>query len=139
MWKSIELQALMQLSGMPARKKSSIPDNILKVYDKMIEALEGIERKGATMPYTSLNGHMFSFLDAEGRLSLRLSTESREAFIDRHQTKLAEQHGAILKEYVVVPDELFQNVRSMKEYFRESYEYVKSMKPKKAPVTGGRK
>ena len=124
---------------MPAIKKSSIPDNILEAYDNMIEVLEGIERKGATTPYTSLNGHMFSFLDAEGKLSLRLSKESREAFIDKHQTKLAEQHGAILKEYVVVPDELFQNVGAMKDYFRESYEYVQSLKPKKLTKTDGKK
>lgn len=96
----------------------------------MLEGLEDIVRKGATMPYTSLNGHMFSFLDANGRLSLRLPGDSREAFISKHKTKLSEQHGAVMKEYVLVPEKLFGDIEAMKSYFKESYEYVRSLKPK---------
>ena len=35
-------------------------------YDKIIEIIPGIERKGLNLPYTSLNGNMFSWLDKEG-------------------------------------------------------------------------
>jgi hypothetical protein len=34
----------------------------LVLYEKVVAAMAGVERKGDTMPYTSLNGHMFSVL-----------------------------------------------------------------------------
>jgi len=34
----------------------------LALYEKLVATNPKVERKGATMPYTSLNGHMFSLL-----------------------------------------------------------------------------
>lgn len=45
------------------------------LYDQLINANPTIERKGKTMPYTSLNGHMFSFLSKEGTMGLRQNRE----------------------------------------------------------------
>ena len=44
----------------------------LASYEKLVATNTKVERKGATMPYTSLNGHMFSLLTREGWLALRL-------------------------------------------------------------------
>src|SRR2546423_1289816 len=52
------------------------------------------------MPYTSLNGHMFSLLTKEGWLALGLPSETRAAFLEKHQTKLGVQYGTVMKEYV---------------------------------------
>ena len=38
----------------------------LKLYDKLIDTNPNFERKGKTMPYTSVNGHMFSQLNKAG-------------------------------------------------------------------------
>jgi hypothetical protein len=38
----------------------------LALYEKLVATNPGVERKGATMPYTSVNGHMFSLLTKEG-------------------------------------------------------------------------
>jgi hypothetical protein len=56
------------------KKENTTPQRAAKllVYDKVIATLPGIERKGDTMPYTSLNGYMFSFLDRYDTLALRL-------------------------------------------------------------------
>jgi hypothetical protein len=35
------------------------------------------------MPYTSLNGHMFSFLTETGTMALRLPAGEREAFLKK--------------------------------------------------------
>ncbi|HZN63767.1 MAG TPA: hypothetical protein VFB66_00575 [Tepidisphaeraceae bacterium] len=82
------------------------------------------------MPYTSLNGHMFSFLTKAGTLALRLPDESRNAFLKKYKSKLCEQHGALLEEYVEVPDPLLKKTQELKKYFELSYEYVASLKPK---------
>ena len=41
---------------------STIPADRLASYERLISTLPGVDRKGATMPYTAVNGHMFSFL-----------------------------------------------------------------------------
>jgi hypothetical protein len=116
---------------MPVKKeKSNHPIELLDLYDKLIGTNPKIERKGATMPYTSLNGHMFSFIANDGTFGLRLPEQAREAFLRKYKTRLCEAHGAVLKEYVLVPDKLFKNVKELKPYFDQSYEYVKSLKAK---------
>jgi hypothetical protein len=41
----------------------------------------------------------------------------------------------IMKEYVIVPNKLLANTRELKKYFDQSYEYVKSLKPKPTTKT----
>ena len=112
-------------------KKEIFDPKILSQYDALVKNIKGLERKGATMPYTSLNGHMFSFLDKEGRLGLRLPEIEREEFITKYKSKLCEAHGAVLKEYVLVPDKLFRDTKELAPYFKLSYKYVSGLKPKK--------
>lgn len=103
---------------------------VLDLYDRLIATQPGVERKGATVPYTSLNGHMFSFLTPEGHLALRLPAAERDAFLIKYQTGLCEQHGKVMKEYVEVPESLLQNVDELGQHFHNSYAYVSSLKPK---------
>jgi len=102
----------------------------LEWYEKLVATNPKVERKGATMPYTSLNGHMFSFLTKTGKVALRLPAGEREAFLKKYKTKLCEQHGAVLKEYVEVPDALLKKTQELKKFFDISYAYVGSLKPK---------
>ena len=57
---------------MAAKKESNIPAEILALYDKLVATNLAVERKGATVPYTSLNGHMFSYINTDGSVVLRL-------------------------------------------------------------------
>ncbi|MGB7873174.1 MAG: hypothetical protein WBL25_02235 [Anaerolineales bacterium] len=102
----------------------------LEFYEKLVATNPDVERKGATMPYTSHNGHMFSLLGKEGKLGLRLPKDEREGFLGKYQTKLFKQYGSVMKEYVEVPDELLQKTGELKKYFEVSYAYVSSLKPK---------
>lgn len=103
-------------------------------YDRLLASFPEVERKGASMPYTSLNGHMFSFLTPEGKLALRLPAGEREAFLERYATKVCEQHGSVLKEYVEVPDSLFTQTAELEPYFAASVAYVGTLKPKPTKV-----
>lgn len=102
----------------------------LELYENLIELFSEVERKGKTMPYTSMNGHMFSFLDKEGILGLRLSEEDRDLFIKEHKSELMVQHGRTMKEYVIVPQSLLSAPKKLSKYFKQSYTYVASLKPK---------
>ena len=102
----------------------------LELYEKLVATKPEVERKGATMPYTSHNGHMFSLLGKDGNLGLRLPKDEREGFLDKYQTKLFEQYGSVMKEYVEVTDALLRKTEELQEYFEISYAYVSSLKPK---------
>jgi len=115
-----------------AKKTTGVPPDKLELYEKLVATDPRIERKGASMPYTSVNGHMFSFLTPAGRLALRLPEAERDDFLKRYKTKLCEQHGSVLKEYVEVPDSLLMKTGELKKFFDLSVSYVGSLKPKAA-------
>lgn len=106
------------------------PDDKIKLYDQLVGRIPEIERKGKNMPYTSLNGHMFSFLDPTGKMGLRLDKDTLDEFIQRFDTQLNEQHGRIMKEYALVPDRMLEEQKQLLEYLELSFNYVKSLKPK---------
>jgi TfoX/Sxy family transcriptional regulator of competence genes len=110
--------------------KSATPADKLALYEKLVASNPKVERKGATMPYTSANGHMFSFLTPTGTLALRLPDEAREAFLKKYKTKLCEQHGRVMAQYVEVPDALLSKTAELKKYFDLSYNHVAKLKPK---------
>src|SRR5580700_2247799 len=104
----------------------------LELYEKLVATKPGVERKGATVPYTSLNGHMFSYLSKEGKLALRLPAEEREAFLKKYKSRLCEAYGVIQVEYVEVPDALLHRTQELGKFFDISYKFVASLKLKSA-------
>ena len=118
----------MSRKANPAVK--SVPGDKLEQYERLVRAVPGIDRKGASMPYTSLNGNMFSYLESDGTLALRLPTAVREEFMDRYKTGLHVGRGVVQKEYVDVPASLLANTAELTPYFAESVGYAKSLKPK---------
>ncbi len=108
---------------------NAIPAEKLEWYEKLVATNPKIERKGATVPYTSCNGHMFSYLEKDGSLGLRLPEETKEAFLKKYKTTLFVSYGIIKKEYVLVPDKLFRNTKELKPYFDISFAYVQTLKP----------
>lgn len=108
-----------------------ISEEVLRAYDVLVASHPELERKGATMPYTSINGHMFSFLTPGGGLALRLAAADRATFLDRFGTQLVEQHGAVMKEYVAVPPDLLGRLDDVKPWFDRSVAYASGLKPKK--------
>jgi TfoX/Sxy family transcriptional regulator of competence genes len=116
---------------MSTPKKPDIPADKLALYDKLIAMMPEIKRKGAANPYTSLHGHMFSLLlGPKGVMALRLPQEERKKFLKKHNTTLYEAYGAVMREYVTVPDALLKNTTALQKYLALSYEYVKTLKPK---------
>jgi len=112
-------------------KKPDIPADKLALYDKLIATHPEIERKGAANLYTSLNGHMFSLLlGPKGVMALRLPEGEREKFLKKYKTTLYEAYGAVMMEYVTVPDVLLKNTKALEKHLAVSHAYVKTLKPK---------
>ena len=114
---------------MGGKKASPIPVEKVEAYETLVATLPGVERKGADNPYTALNGNMFTLLHSpEGRLAIRLPEDEREKFLKRYKTNLFEAYGAVMKEYVAVPDGLLKKPKELQPYFAISYEYAKTLK-----------
>ena len=106
------------------------PFEKFELYRKLVAGNPAVELKGATVPYTSLNGNMFSYLSKQGSLALRLPSPDREAFLTKYKTKLCEAYGVVQPEYVEVPGSLLASTKELKKYFDISYQYTASLKPK---------
>jgi len=114
-----------------AKPVMKISEARVKQYDALVATQRGLPRKGATMPYTSVNGNMFSFLSPDGSLALRLSDEARDAFIAKHKTRRFMDRGAAFSEYVVVPEAMWKKPKDLAKHFAASYAYAKTLKAKK--------
>lgn len=125
---------------MAAKKDLDIPHGTTAdLYNKLIASNKAIERKGAAIPYTSYQGHMFSLLTKEGEVGIRLPETERDAFIKKYKSKLIVSYGAVMKEYVQVPEKLLKDTKAASKYLDISLAYIKSMKPKPTKKTPSKK
>jgi hypothetical protein len=106
------------------------PDK-LELYEKLVATNPEVQLKGAGVPNTILNGHMFSYLTKNGKLALRLPEGVREEFLKKYKANLCAAYGRVQPEYVEVPDAILAKTSELKKYFAATFDYVSSLKPKK--------
>ena len=82
------------------------------------------------MPYTSANGYMFSMLNKAGELGMRLPKEERESFINKYNASEFRSYGAVIREYVLIPESLLDNEELLVSYLDKGFDYVMSLPPK---------
>lgn len=134
---AVEYDASSTIQNTAPMAATDIPQKTMDLYERLVGTIPGVDRKGKAMPYTSQNGHMFSFLTNDGRLALRLSDDERDTFLKTYRTRLVKQHGRVMKEYVSVPVALLKRTKELSKWFQVSYDYVSSLKPK--PTTRKKK
>ncbi|WP_425391905.1 hypothetical protein [Ekhidna sp.] len=109
--------------------KSEASEETLQLYTDLLSSV-GLEQKGKNMPYTSMNGNMYSFVAKEGYVAIRLSEEDKQEFIDKYDAGPAISYGATMRGYVHVPDDLLKRTQELSEYMKKSHEFAKTLKPK---------
>lgn len=114
---------------MPGGHKYGGPTEALTQYTQIVGANDH-DVKGAKSPYTSLRGHMFSFLDADGSMALRLSDEDYAEFVETYDSSPVIQYGATMRGYVAVPDDLFADMEGIGMWFRRSRDWIGTLDPK---------
>jgi hypothetical protein len=105
------------------------PSHALKRYAAVVEEAGGVV-KGAKNPYTSRNGHMFSFLDVDGTMAIRLSDELAEEFLSRYESGPIAQYGSVMRGYVSIPDSLLSDTEELVSWFKKAYEWIGTLEPK---------
>ena len=102
----------------------------LKIYDELVDKCPRFERKGKTVPYTSANGHMFSLLNKDGEIGIRFSKEIQEKYIKEFNSTIFKSYNAVMRGYVLIPDEMLKDLDNLAKYLDESFDYVMSLEPK---------
>ncbi len=102
----------------------------LKIFDAIVDKCPRFERKGKNMIYTSANGHMFGLLNKAGEIGFRYGKEVQEKYIKEFNSDYYKSYGATMKGYVLIPDEMLNDIDKLSEYLNESYDYVMSLDPK---------
>lgn len=114
---------------MPGGSDYPGPSDVLERYSAVVEA-SGETVRGAKNPYTSRNGHMFSFLTPEGTMAIRLPDDLAEEFLSRYESGPVTQHGSVMRGYVSVPDGLLSNTEELGSWFTKSHEWIGTLEPK---------
>ena len=109
---------------------STIPTERLGAYDRLIATRPEVERKGAKIPYTSLNGHMTSYLTESGALVLRLSPRDRARFLEEQRTTLHTAHGTSRRSSSTCRTPLFLDTPAIAPWFAVSLDWIATLKPK---------
>ena len=116
---------------MPRGHQYPGPPQALAQFQAVVDAAGGdAEVKGAKNPYTSRNGHMFSFLTPDGTMALRLSDELGERFQAEYESGPVMQYGSVMRGYVSVPAELFADPAALAPWFDQAWDWIGSLPPK---------
>ena len=116
---------------MPGGSKYEGPSEALTLYTAVVtQSGSDTVVKGAKNPYTARNGHMFSFLDAQGTMALRLSDELRDEFLAQYDSGPVIQYGSVMRGYVSVPDDLLRSTKALGEWFARSHTWIGTLEPK---------
>ena len=73
---------------------------------------------------------MFSFLDREGTMALRLSAEMTEEFRSTYESGDVIQYGATMRGYSSVPDHLLSDTAILAKWFDRAWDWIGFLPPK---------
>ena len=114
---------------MPGGSDYQGPPEALERYAAVVERA-GEPVRGAKNPYTSRNRHMFSFLDRDGAMALRLSKEMADNFLSTYESGPVTQYGSVMRGYVSIPDDLLSDPETLGEWFERAYKWIGTIEPK---------
>ena len=116
---------------MPGGSQYQGPIVALELYTAAVDASStDSEVKGAKNPFTSRNGHMFSFLDRDGAMAIRLSDDLREEFMAAYDSGPVIQYGSVMRGYVSIPSGLLEDPEEAASWLDRAYEWIGSLPPK---------
>ncbi len=115
---------------MPGGSDYPGPVEALERYRAAVEASGNGEVKGSKNPYTSRNGHMFSFLDPDGVMALQLSSDLESEFRSHYHSGPVVQYGRTMRNYSSVPAELLDDTEALRQWYDRAWEWIGTLEPK---------
>ncbi len=106
------------------------PDRNLEQFKLAVSLVPEMELKGKNMWYTSMNGNMYTYMGKEGILGIRLGKEDYHAFREKYGVGDLKSYGAVMREYVPIPEELFDDIETLKIWMEKCQAYARTLPPK---------
>ena len=112
-------------------RKSS--EALVDLFHEIMDQFEGADRKKMFgYPCCFCNGNMFTGLHEENWV-LRLPEIKRNEMVSIYQAALfAPMKGRVMKEYLIIPQEILGDVSLLKKWIQYSLSYAQTL-PKKEP------
>ena len=105
-------------------------EDAVAIYDALVAQCPEFERKGKSMIYTSANGYMFFMVNKAGEMGIRLPKDVAEKFNTEYDTGAYKSHGATMRDYVHIPEDLLTNDAVLIDLLNQSYAHVVNLPPK---------
>lgn len=108
------------------------PEDLKENFGKIVpESPKVVKKQMFGYPIAVVNGNMFMGLHQD-YLVLRLGEEERSQFLQKFDARIFEPFpGKTMKEYVVVPGELWSNTRLLKNWSQKALDFASGLKAKK--------
>ncbi len=104
-------------------------DDLVALFEAAISAANQIERKGKANPYTSANGHMFSQINKDNQLGIRLPKPRQKELLDEYGAGPFKSYGATMRDYVCVTEEMLSDQALIISLLEEGLAFVSAMPP----------
>lgn len=105
-------------------------DRVVEIFQALVAEHEGLAVKGKATVYTAMNGNMFSFIDPNGLLAIRLSKQDKAAFEAEHGTGDVIQYNSVMRGYVPVPEAMLEDGEAMRALFAKSVANARALPAK---------
>lgn len=115
---------------MPRGSNYPGPPEALRHVQALVDLSGNGEVKGNKNPYTSRNGHMFSFLDPDGGMALRMSPEMEAEFREAFDSGDVIQYNAKMHGYSSVPVSLLADTDALRHWYDRAREWIGTLQPK---------
>ncbi|MEO1321741.1 MAG: hypothetical protein AAFV59_01910 [Pseudomonadota bacterium] len=103
--------------------------NLIEVYHAAIAASGQFERKGKANPYTSANGHMFSQINKDDELGIRLPEARQKELLESHGAGPFKSYGATMRDYVCLTESMLADQSLITALLEEGLAFVSAMPP----------
>jgi len=104
-------------------------DDLVALFEAAISAANQIERKGKANPYTSANGHMFSQINKDDQLGIRLPKPRQNALFEEFGAGPFKSYGATMRDYVRLTDDMLADPALVTALLEEGLAFVLAMPP----------
>lgn len=104
-------------------------NTLITLFEQAIDASEGFERKGKANPYTSANGHMFSQINKDDQLGIRLPKDRQKDLLTQFGAGPFKSYGATMRDYVCLTDEMLSDAPLVASLLAEGFADVSAMPP----------
>lgn len=106
-------------------------DTVFAIYKAATACADQFDLKGKANPYTSANGHMFSQLNKDGELGIRLPKARQAELQDQYQAGPFKSYGATMRDYVCLTQAMLADEALVCTLLQEGFDFVSAMAPGK--------